>query len=308
MSTALFPTLDSAHRDENLMQNADDYPPQFEMRVSEIDDYISLNKYVLASITATDKFIEYLSVHKSILGATPATDKSMKYFSGTATARYYFYDDTQTKIQDEAKEVTDWYAVHSGQVSPPSPWKTGYLALTVGREHSNNSFIQYFQKHRILEEDAAIIPWSDNRVFFPRPSGAVSSTGNADLRHVYKNIILGKFSEKFDIVARREDNWNEREFKKPRDLALANAQQIVTEILDTVIDANLPLRTPFVSSNEDGNVTIVWYKGEHELHLEMTDDNAEYVRVWGINIDSEMDAGVPSKDNYLTLWDWLLHG
>ena len=65
---------------------------------------------------------------------------------------------------------------------------------------------------------------------------------------------------------------------------------------------------PFVSSNEDGNVTIVWYKGEHELHLEIADDEVEYVRVWGFNIDTEMDAGALNKDNYLTLWDWLLHG
>ena len=297
MSIALSPNLDSARRDENLMQDADDYLPQFEMRVSEIDDYISLNKYELASITATDEFIEHLNDHKS-----------MKYFSGTGTARYYFYDDTQAKIQDEAKEVTDWYEIHSGQVSSPSSWRAGYLDLTVDRDHTYNSFIRYLQRHRILEEDTVIGQWGDNSVFSPRPPMAMSPTANADLRDIYKNIILGKFSEKFDVVARREDNWNERGFKVPRELALANAQQIVTEILYSVIDANLSLRTPFVSSNEDGNVTVVWYKGEHELHLEMTDDNTEYVRVWGINIDTEMDAGALSKDDYLTLWDWLLHG
>ena len=244
MSTAIFPNLGSAQLDEGWMQNVEDYPPQFEMKISEIDDYIILHKSALVAMTATDKFMEYFSGHKSILGATPTTEKSMKYFSGTATARYYFYDDTQTKIQDEAKEVTGWYAVHSSQVSPLSSWKTGYLALTVGREHTYNSFIRYFQKHRILEEDSVIIPWDDNSVFSPLPSEAVSPTGNADLGHVYKDIILGKFSERFDVVARREDNWNERGFKRPRESALANAPQIVTEMLDTVIDANLALRTP----------------------------------------------------------------
>ena len=110
MSRTLSPNLDSAHRYEDLMQNADDYPPQFEMKVSEIGDYIILYAYMLEAITATDKFMEYFSGHRSILGATPTTDKSMKYFSGTATARYYVYDDTQTKIQDEAQEIRDWYA------------------------------------------------------------------------------------------------------------------------------------------------------------------------------------------------------
>ena len=116
MSTGVFANLDSAHHDEVLIQNAEGHPPQFEVKVREIVDYLIVHAYMLASITATDKFMEYFSGHKSILETTPTTEKSMKYFSGTATARYYFYDDTQTQIQAKTQEIRDWYTERVSQI------------------------------------------------------------------------------------------------------------------------------------------------------------------------------------------------
>ena len=307
MSTAIFPNLGSAQLDEGWMQNVEDYPPQFEMKISEIDDYIILHKSALVAMTATDKFMEYFSGHKSILGATPTTEKSMKYFSGTATARYYFYDDTQTKIQDEAKEVTGWYAVHSSQVSPLSSWKTGYLALTVGREHTYNSFIRYFQKHRILEEDSVIIPWDDNSVFSPLPSEAVSPTGNADLGHVYKDIILGKFSERFDVVAQREDNWDGLGSLKPNKISLDRADCIMMKLLDSVISNRYEWRDPYICSDEDGYITVEWTGGKRQLYLRIEEDEVEYITLERINTKRKMGGDTIRGDDCFEIWKWLIN-
>ena len=80
------------------------------------------------------------------------------------------------------------------------------------------------------------------------------------------------------------------------------------ELLDAADFAGHPCHTPFISYDQDGYIAMVWRNGKHELYLEITEDEIQYVKVWGINIASEMDAGVPSKDNYLTLWEWLLNG
>ena len=66
-----------------------------------------------------------------------------------------------------------------------------------------------------------------------------------------------------------------------------------------VIAEDRPWHTPFISYDQDGYITLVWRNGTHELYLEVTEGEIQYVKVWGINIDSEMDAGVPSRDNYL---------
>ena len=32
---------------------------------------------------------------------------------------------------------------------------------------------------------------------------------NVDLEHTDKSILLGEISERFDVIAQREDNWDE---------------------------------------------------------------------------------------------------
>ena len=135
-----------------------------------------------------------------------------------------------------------------------------------------------------------------------------SLTANVDLKHTDKSILLGEISERFDAIAQREDNWDERESKKPSELALNNAKLMMKELLDAVISAGHSWLTPFISSDEDGYITVAWYNGKHELHLEIAENEVEYITVWGIRIDTEMDIGVLNRDNYLTLWEWLLDG
>ena len=80
------------------------------------------------------------------------------------------------------------------------------------------------------------------------------------------------------------------------------------ELLDSVISAGHAWLTPFISSDEDGHITVAWHKGEHELHLIVTDKQILYISVWGIKIETEMDMDVLSKYNYVPLWTWLLDG
>ena len=79
-------------------------------------------------------------------------------------------------------------------------------------------------------------------------------------------------------------------------------------MLDVVISEGQPWLMPFISSDEDGYITVAWHKGEHELHLDITETELEYTKVWGIKIDTEMDEGVLKSENYLELWEWLLDG
>ena len=80
------------------------------------------------------------------------------------------------------------------------------------------------------------------------------------------------------------------------------------ELLGAIIAAGHSWFTPFISSDEDGYITVAWHNGKHELHLEIAENEVEYITVWGIKIDTEMDVGILNRDNYLTLWEWLLNG
>lgn len=113
--------------------------------------------------------------------------------------------------------------------------------------------------------------------------------------------------DRFDVLAQREDNWDGHESKKPTQLTLDHAKFLMEDLSDTIISIEHPWITPFISSDEDGYVTVEWYKEERELHIQIGENEAEYLKVWGTNIDTEMLEGFFSRDNYLTLWEWLLH-
>ena len=80
------------------------------------------------------------------------------------------------------------------------------------------------------------------------------------------------------------------------------------DLLNTIISAEHSWITPFISSDADGYITAEWYEEEQELHIQIGENEAEYLQVWGTNIDSEMHEDFLSRDDYLTLWEWLLHG
>ena len=117
-----------------------------------------------------------------------------------------------------------------------------------------------------------------------------------------------KISERFDVLTQREDNWDGYDSKKPTKLTLVRAENLIGELFDSIISAEHPWLTPFISSDEDGFITAAWYEEERELHILIGENEAEYLQVWGTNIDTEMQEGVFSRDNYLTLWEWLLDG
>ena len=114
--------------------------------------------------------------------------------------------------------------------------------------------------------------------------------------------------DRFDVLAQREDNWDRYESKKPNQLTLDHAKFLMVDLLDTIISAEYSWITPFISSDENGYVTVEWYEEERELHIQIRENDAEYLQVWGINIDSDMSEGFLNRDNYLMLWEWLLHG
>ena len=138
------------------------------------------------------------------------------------------------------------------------------------------------------------------------------TTVNIEQKEFYKRIIQywqrRKILDRFDVLSQRENNWDRYDSKKPTELAIDRAKHLMEELLDSIISAGYPWLMPFISSDEDGYITVEWHKGKHELHLEIAKNEVEYIKVWGINIDTEMYIDSLNREDYLTLWEWLLDG
>lgn len=196
------------------------------------------------------------------------------------------------------------------RVFRPSFWEMASPATDAGQEYADPSAILYSHRRRVLEQSVFLSPWGVGSVFQPRSSGTEFPAATADLAHPSKNTVLYQILEQLDAVFRWREDWDgeERVAEKPSGQAIDKAKQVVGELLGAVISQSKPLDTPVISYGYDGYISMVWRNGKHELYIEVNEDEIEYVKVWGANIDSEMDAGIPNKDNYLTLWEWLLDG
>lgn len=112
--------------------------------------------------------------------------------------------------------------------------------------------------------------------------------------------------DRFTVLTQREDNWDGYDSKKPTQSTLDHAMDIMEEFFDAITSKGYSWLRPFISSDEDGNVTVEWSEEKRRLHIQIGENEAEYIQVWGINIDTEMHIDFLSRDDYLMLWEWLL--
>lgn len=121
-------------------------------------------------------------------------------------------------------------------------------------------------------------------------------------QYLQKQEILDRFT----VLTQREDNWDGYDSKKPTQSTLDHAMDIMEDFFDSITSKGYSWLRPFISSDEDGNVTVEWSEEKRRLHIQIGENEAEYIQVWGVNIDTEMHVDFLSRDDYLTLWEWLL--
>ena len=191
---------------------------------------------------------------------------------------------------------------HADMITRMTPWKNTLRLLR--QAEPIVSYIITTEPQKVVEAST----WLDTTQTF-WPDGF--TTVNIEQEEFYKQIIQywqkREILDRFDVLAQREDNWDGYESKKPNQLILDHAKFLVVDLLDIIISAGYSWITPFISSDEDGYITVEWYEEERELHLLIGENETEYLRVWGTNIDTDMDEGFLNRDNYLTLWEWLFH-
>ncbi len=59
---------------------------------------------------------------------------------------------------------------------------------------------------------------------------------------------------------------------------------------------------PHISSTEAGEVVFEWWRHERKLTLYFGDDGAEYIEVWGTNIDDEIASGPLTNWSFSNAW------
>ena len=106
-------------------------------------------------------------------------------------------------------------------------------------------------------------------------------------------------------VANRQENWDGYGSATPSDVVVSRALAAITGFIDESYAAALEWQHPFVSSNEDGEISFEWWRGVKKLTFYVGAAQARYVSSWGTNIDTHMDAGILAADDFIKKWRWF---
>ena len=193
---------------------------------------------------------------------------------------------------------------NKGGIVAVADWGTEPLTLDVIWGHTHKSISPYLSD--------VIAEKEDNTVLLRSSLWAESLIANEKWGRARKSIISyfqrHEILERFEVIAQREDNWDGYESKSPNKLSLDHARQFMREFFDVVVSEELSWLTPLISSDEDGYITVAWHGEGRQLHLQIEENEVDYIQVWGPNIDTEMHVDTLYSKDYLMFWKWLLYG
>jgi hypothetical protein len=101
-------------------------------------------------------------------------------------------------------------------------------------------------------------------------------------------------------------NWDGFESDKPNAHAIANATMLLPVFFHAAFEARYTWVQPHVGANEVGDITFEWWNKNRKLTLYISSNEVDYIKVWGADIDTEMEDGKLDSDiEFAALWQWL---
>jgi hypothetical protein len=102
-----------------------------------------------------------------------------------------------------------------------------------------------------------------------------------------------------------KDNWDSFGSIAPKMSTVLKAIDTLGRLSSNVSASGYPWENPHVSASENGEVVFEWWVGTHKLTIYVSDQDVEFIRVWGTDIVEEMADGKLAGEGFTGLWRWL---
>lgn len=112
--------------------------------------------------------------------------------------------------------------------------------------------------------------------------------------------------EKLNSLRLREENWDSYGSAAPQPVSIAQAEDILGQFFSASLEENALWLEPHLSSSEAGAITIEWWSRDKKLTIYAEAGEPSYIKVWGTDIDNEMEDGVVGQQDPVSLWRWLV--
>jgi hypothetical protein len=120
-----------------------------------------------------------------------------------------------------------------------------------------------------------------------------------------KAVIHNTFRDFHDLLSWGE-RWNGYDACVPNCNAVVYAMKWINQFFLEITDLEDDWVKPNVTASGDGEVVLGWRHDSRVLTIYIGENNAEYVRAWGIDMENDMDDGdADLTSTRRSLWKWL---
>ena len=129
--------------------------------------------------------------------------------------------------------------------------------------------------------------------------------------HNNQSLIISnlytKIVKRIDAISERPENWDEFGAEAPNKIAVSNSKKIIKDWISKVIYSGYTWKIPYISSDEEGFITLEWYNDNRQLHIEIGDIDSEYIKFERTDTGSKITDGSLDTDIYISLWKWIFY-
>ena len=156
-------------------------------------------------------------------------------------------------------------------------------------DHIIASFVGFYGSSEVLSYSSPQFPMDDASIVERIVKGALKET-------------LTKLRNLLTLSA----GWNSYDSLAPNSDAVLHAENWIVRLFLEVADLGHTWIQPNVIADANGDVVFEWWHGKKKLTVYIEDKSAEYVKVWGTDIHSEMSEGDAEPiSTCRALWLWL---
>ena len=85
----------------------------------------------------------------------------------------------------------------------------------------------------------------------------------------------------------------------------SSARLFISDFYRSLVKRNLQWKDPLTNASPDKEIVFEWWNGQKKLTVYCKENSLEFIKVWGADIESEMDDGEVSAEIIPELADWL---
>jgi hypothetical protein len=123
----------------------------------------------------------------------------------------------------------------------------------------------------------------------------------------YIILVMDTTFDKIYNLLALPDGWNGYDGSVPKYGAVEYAHHWINLLYHEVTSSGQKWLDPNITASGEGEVVFEWWQGSKKLTIYVGNQSAEYVKVWGPDINTDMEDGLAdSPDMRGLLWKWLM--